>query len=35
MTSKKNTVKLNKVFQPEKVIFGKEETVKFQIPKAQ
>lgn len=35
MTSKKNTVKLNKVFQPEKVIFGKEEIVKFQIPKAQ
>ena len=26
---KKNTVQLNKVFQPEKVIFGKEEKIKF------
>ena len=30
MTTKKNTVKLNKVFQPDKVILGKEEVVKFQ-----
>ncbi len=27
---KKNTVKLNKFFQPEKIIFGKEEKLKFQ-----
>jgi poly-gamma-glutamate synthesis protein (capsule biosynthesis protein) len=30
MTIKKNTVSLNKVFQPEKIIEGKEESVKFQ-----
>ena len=30
MTTKKNTIKLNKVFQPDKVILGKEEEVKFQ-----
>lgn len=35
MTTKKNTVKLNKVFQPDKVILGKEEAVKFIAPKAQ
>jgi len=26
----KNTVKLNKSFQPEKIIFGKEEKIKFE-----
>lgn len=35
MTTKKNTVKLNKVFQPDKVILGKEEAVKFVAPKIQ
>ena len=30
---KKSTVKLNKLFQPDKIIFGKEEKVKFQTPK--
>ncbi len=30
---KKNTVKLNKLFQPDKIIFGKEEKLKFQTPK--
>jgi poly-gamma-glutamate synthesis protein (capsule biosynthesis protein) len=29
LTAKKNMVKLNKVFQPDKVILGKEEEVKF------
>lgn len=33
MSVKKNTVKLNSVFQPDKIIFGKEEKVKFQVPK--
>ncbi|MEK7588417.1 MAG: CapA family protein [Patescibacteria group bacterium] len=33
MTTKKNIVKLNKVFQPDKIIPGKEEKIKFQIPK--
>ena len=32
MTTKKNIVKLNKVFQPEKPILGKEEKVKFPPP---
>jgi poly-gamma-glutamate synthesis protein (capsule biosynthesis protein) len=32
---KKNVVKLNKLFQPDKIIFGKEEKVKFQTPKTQ
>jgi len=32
---KKNVIKLNNVFQPDKIIFGKEETVKFQVLKAQ
>ncbi len=35
MSVKKNTVKLNSVFQPDKIIFGKEEKLKFQIPKTQ
>jgi poly-gamma-glutamate synthesis protein (capsule biosynthesis protein) len=35
MTTKKNTVKLNKFFQPDKVILGKEEIVKIKTPKAQ
>jgi poly-gamma-glutamate synthesis protein (capsule biosynthesis protein) len=30
---KKNTVKLNPYFQPDKIIFGKEEKIKFQAPK--
>lgn len=29
MSVKKNTVKLNNVFQPDKIIFGKEEQIKF------
>lgn len=29
MSVKKNTVKLNSVFQPDKIIFGKEEQIKF------
>ncbi len=33
MSIKKNTVKLNSVFQPDKIIFGKEEKIKFQTPK--
>lgn len=33
--TKKNTVKLNKVFQPDKIIFGKEDKVKFQPVKVQ
>ncbi len=33
MTTKKDTIKLNSVFQPDKIIFGKEEKVKFQTPK--
>ena len=33
MSINKNIVKLNKVFQPEKVILGKEEKIKFEIPK--
>jgi poly-gamma-glutamate synthesis protein (capsule biosynthesis protein) len=32
MTVKKNIVKLNSVFQPDKVILGKEEKIKFQTP---
>jgi hypothetical protein len=35
ITAKKNIVKLNKVFQPDKIIPGKEEKVKFQTPKVQ
>ncbi|MDQ3076014.1 MAG: CapA family protein [bacterium] len=35
MSVQKNTVKLNSVFQPDKIIFGKEEQVKFQVLKAQ
>ena len=31
MSVKKNTVKLNKVFQPDKIIYGKEEQIKFKI----
>jgi poly-gamma-glutamate synthesis protein (capsule biosynthesis protein) len=30
MSINKNIVKLNKVFQPDKIIFGKEEKIKFQ-----
>ncbi|MFN4181380.1 MAG: CapA family protein [Candidatus Paceibacteria bacterium] len=32
---KKNTVKINKFFQPDKIIFGKEEKLKFQTPNVQ
>ncbi len=35
ITTKKNIVKLNKVFQPDKIIPGKEEKVKFQTLKTQ
>ena len=33
MTDKKDTVQLNSAFQPNKIIYGKEEKVKFQIIK--
>jgi len=32
---KKDTVKLNNYFQPDKIIFGKEEKLKFQTPKVE
>jgi hypothetical protein len=33
MTAQKNTVKLNRVFQPDNIIRGKEEKIKFVTPK--
>lgn len=33
MSARKNTIKLNSFFQPDKIIFGKEEIIKFQTPK--
>ena len=33
MSTKKNIIKLNSVFQPDKIIKGKEEIIKFEIPK--